>query len=133
MNITRKQLREFGTSEYLAKQLTRGLQPAGRQGRAYVYDVELVLTAIRDRLNAPRLRKATKTVLIQLEIEVSGLIEEPELNQQLLDAIAEAAQANTRFEQTARQSRKAAQELDAYKNRRGSHLSTHNNIVAFRA
>jgi hypothetical protein len=133
MSITRKQLQEFGASEYLAKQLTRDLQPAGRQGRAYAYEVEQVINAIRGRLNAPKVRKATKAILAQLEVEVSGLIEEPISNPKLLDAIAEAAQANTRFEQTARKSRKAAQELQDYKKKRGFEFSTHNNIVAFKS
>lgn len=133
MSITHKQLRNFGASEYLVRQLTHGLQTAGRQGRAYVYSTEQVLNAIRDRLNAPKIRKATKAILAQIEIEISGLIEKPISNQRLLDAIAEAAQANTRFEQTARKSRKAAQALQDYKNRRGADFSAHNNIVAFRA
>jgi hypothetical protein len=133
MSITRNQLKDFGASEYLVRQLTRELQPAGRQERAYVYSTEQVLSAIRERLDAPKIRKATKAILAQIEIEISGLIEKPISNQQLLDAIAEAAQANTRFEQTARRSKKAAQALQDYKNRRGFDFSAHNNIVAFRA
>jgi len=132
MSITRKQLKSFGASEYLAKQLTQGLQPIARQRSAYVYDIAQVIDAIRDKLDAPNVRKTTKAKLAQLEIEVSGLIEPSVSSQQLLDAIAEAAQANTRFEQTARKARKAAQELQTYKKERRLDFSTHNNIVVFK-
>lgn len=132
MSITRKQLKNFGASEYLVKQLTQGLQPIARQRSAHIYDTAQVLDAIRDKLDAPNVRKTTKAKLAQLEIEVSGLIEPSVSSQQLLDAIAEAAQANTRFEQTARKARKAAQELQNYKKERRLDFSTHNNIVVFK-
>lgn len=133
MSITRKQLRGFGASEYLAKQLTHGLTPAGQQGRAHAYEIDQILNTIRKRLENPKIRNSTRIVLLQLEIEVGGLIEKPVSNQNLLDAIAEAAQANTRFEQTARHSRKVAQELQNYKSKRGSTFTAHNNVVAFKS
>lgn len=132
MGITRRQLKEFGASDYLVKQLTKELQPVGRQGRAYAYDKRQVLSAICDRLDIPKIRETTKAILKRIEVEVSGLVEPFVTNPQLLDAIAEAAKANARFEQTARQAQKTAAEFQDYKKKCSSNFITHNNIVVFK-
>ena len=131
MTITRKQLKEFGASDYLARCLTRDLQPVGRRGRAYLYSRDQVLDAIRKRMNTPRIRQATKIVLTQLEVEVSGVVEDAVTDERLLAAIQEAAEANARFEQTARSSRQVAEDFQAYKEKNQLQLNPKNNIVAF--
>ena len=129
--ITRKQLKEFGASDYLARCLTKDLQPVGRRGRAYLYSRDQVLDVICRRMNAPRIRQTTKIVLTQLEIEVSKVVEDAITDNRLLAAIQEATEANARFEQTARSSRQVAEDFQAYKEKHQLQLNPQNNIVVF--
>ncbi len=52
MSITRKQLKEMGATEYLARRLTRNLQSTSKIGRAYTFERRQVLNAIRQLLSS---------------------------------------------------------------------------------
>lgn len=132
MGITRRQLKEFGATDYLSNQLLKPLQPAGKQGRAYEYEISQVLDAIRRLSATPRLRKTTLAKLLELEVHLSRMIPvTPTPDPDLLEIMQRASVANTRFEQTARQARKAAGEFKAYKKAQGSDFNPKNNIVVF--
>lgn len=131
MGVTRKQLQNFGASAYLAKRLTKPLQPVGRQGRAFNYDTSQVLEEIQRLLDAPKIRKTTKATLEQLEIKVSGAVEAVPADDPLLEAMQRMSEANARFEQTARHARKVAEDYATYKVERGSKLQFGNNVVPF--
>lgn len=131
MNITRKQLKNFGASEYLVKKLTKTLNPVKNKGRIHEYNTEQVCNSIRHLMNAPKIRKTTKVVLVQLEIEISSLVENIIADEHLLEAMRRVGKANARFEQTARQAKKVAQDFQTYKKNCGLDFSPRNNITVF--
>jgi len=132
MGITRKQLKTFGATDYLVKQLTKPLQPIGKQGNAYEYETKQVLDSIYYLMDTARMRKTTRAILAQLKIEISSRVENTISDKRLLEAILLASEANARFEQTACQTKKIAQNFQTYKRKRGSDFSPRNNIVAFK-
>lgn len=132
MGITRKQLKNFGATEYLVQRITRTLQPVGKRGRAYEYKTEQVLRAIRYLIYAPQNRETTKATLADLEVKVEILVKNTIPDRSLLEVIQLASEANVRFEQTARESRKIAQKFKTGKKNITSDLSPKNNIVAFK-
>lgn len=132
MSITRKQLKALGASDYLVKQLTKTLKLVQKTGRVNEYDAEQVLNSIRNLMNASKIRKTTKAVLVQLEIEVSSLVEYIIADQHLFAAIRSVGEANARFDQTARQAKKVAQDFQTYKKKCELDFSPKNNITFFK-
>ncbi|MGB7439708.1 MAG: hypothetical protein WA919_01455 [Coleofasciculaceae cyanobacterium] len=132
MGITRKQLKDFGATEYLVQRITRTLQPVGKRGRAYEYKTQQVLRAIRYLIYAPQNRETTKATLAHLEVKIESLVEKTIPNECLLEVIQRANAANARFEQIAGDSRQIAQQFKTYKKNRGSDFTPKNNIVAFK-
>jgi 3-keto-L-gulonate-6-phosphate decarboxylase len=63
---TRKQLRGYGASHYLARRLTTSLTPITKSGSAYVYTIEQVITAIREYKSKAQIQLTTKRVLEQI-------------------------------------------------------------------
>ena len=63
---TRKQLRGYGASRYLARKLTASLAPVDKAGNAYVYALEQVIAAVRDYSAKQRIQQTTKQVLAML-------------------------------------------------------------------
>ena len=63
---TRKQLRGYGASRYLARRLTESLAPIDKAGNAYVYALEQVIAAVRDYSAKQRIQQTTRQVLAQL-------------------------------------------------------------------
>lgn len=131
MGIIRKQLNNFGATPYLSSRLTKGLEPIGRQGRAYEYNTKQVLQSIRNLMASPKTRKTTKAVLARLEGKVSSLVENTTNDERLRAAMQAASVANARFEETASGTRKIAQEFQEHKRKRGLNFSSRNNIVTF--
>lgn len=64
--ITRKQLRNYGASRYLARRLTVSLSPVEKSGNAYVYAVDQVSTVIREYSSKARIQLTTRKVLEQI-------------------------------------------------------------------
>lgn len=64
--ITRKQLRGYGASHYLARRLTALLSPIEKSGNAYVYAVVQVSTAIREYSSKAGIQTTTREVLEQI-------------------------------------------------------------------
>lgn len=64
--VTRRQLRGYGATEYLAKKITRDLTPVETRSRAYVYDVRDAIAAIRNYQQNPRIQAATRSILEQI-------------------------------------------------------------------
>ncbi len=60
---TRKQLRGYGASRYIARRLTASLTPITKAGNAYVYTIDQVIAAIREYRAKARIQLATKQVL----------------------------------------------------------------------
>lgn len=56
---TRRQLHQFGASEYLVKKVTKALTPIKKERRAYVYDLVEVIGSIRYFLDHTKLRPNT--------------------------------------------------------------------------
>ena len=63
---TRKQLRGYGASRYLARRLTASLAPIDKASNAYVYALEQVIAAVRDYSAKQRIQQTTRQVLAQL-------------------------------------------------------------------
>lgn len=61
--ITRKQLRNYGASRYLARRLTVSLSPVVKSGNAYVYSADKVSMVIREYGSRARIQLTTKEVL----------------------------------------------------------------------
>lgn len=132
MGITRKQLKNFGATEYLVQRITRTLQPVGKRGRAYEYKIEQVIRAIRYLIDAAKNRETTKATLAYLEVKLSNMLESTFPDIGLREVIQRASEANARFEQTARESGKIAQRFKIYQSNRGSEFAPQNNIVSFK-
>ena len=64
--ITRKQLRNYGASRYLARRLTVSLLPVAKSGNAHVYAVDKVSMAIRKYGSKARIQLTTREVLEQI-------------------------------------------------------------------
>lgn len=60
---TRKQLRGYGASRYLARKVTEPLDPIGKAGSAYVYALDQAIAAIRDYSERSRIHSETKQTL----------------------------------------------------------------------
>ena len=63
LTTTRKQLRGYGASRYLARRLTNSIEPVAKAGSAYVYSLEETVTAIRKYRQRRRVQQATKATL----------------------------------------------------------------------
>lgn len=63
LTTTRKQLRGYGATSYLARRLTESLTPVDKLGNAYVYALEQTITAIREYAARSRVRTETKQTL----------------------------------------------------------------------
>lgn len=145
MGITRKQLHDFGITDYLVKRLTKALKPRVLKGRAYEYNIQQVLDSIRSLMSTPKVRRTTKAVLACLEVKVIFLVENAMNDERLLAskisggglppklcvAMRCAGVANARFDETARVARKVAKEFQDHKKERGLNFSSRNNIVTF--
>lgn len=132
MGITRKQLNGLGATDYLVKQLTKSLQPIGKQRNAYEYETKQVLDSIYYLIDTARMRKRTRAILTQLKTKISSRVENNISDKRLLEAILLAGEANSRFEETAGQAKKIAQKFQTYKRKSDSIFSPRNNIVAFK-
>ncbi|MEL6815007.1 MAG: hypothetical protein AAFP03_09360 [Cyanobacteria bacterium J06598_3] len=66
VTVTRKQLRGYGTTRYLARKLTESLEPLGKSGSAYVYDLAQAIAAIREYGGRSRIRPHTKQTLLKI-------------------------------------------------------------------
>ena len=64
--ITRKQLRGYGASRYLARRLTEPLAPIGKSGNAYLYALDQIVAAVRKYRSKSRLQHSTRQILEQL-------------------------------------------------------------------
>lgn len=67
---TRKQLRGYGASHYLARRLTASLPSVAKSGNAYVYAIDQVTAAIREHSSKARTQLATKEVLEQIATQL---------------------------------------------------------------
>ena len=72
---TRKQLRGYGASRYLARRLPRSLAPVTKSGNAYVYALDQVVMAVRDYSARARIQRTTKQVLEQILIQLLSRID----------------------------------------------------------
>ena len=63
LTTTRKQLRGYGASRYLARRLTCAIEPVAKAGSAYVYSLEETVIAIRQYRQRQRVQQATKATL----------------------------------------------------------------------
>lgn len=131
MGITRKQLHDFGITDYLVKRLTKALKPRVLKGRVYEYNIQQVQDSIRSLMSTPKVRGTTKAVLACLEVKVIFLVENAMNDERLLAAMRCAGVANARFDETARSARKVAKEFQDHKKERGINFSSRNNIVTF--
>lgn len=131
MGITRKQLHDFGITDYLVKRLTKALKPRVLKGRAYEYNIQQVLDSILRLMSTPKVRGTTKDALACLEVKVIFLVENAPVDERLLAAMRCAGVANARFDETARVARKVAKEFQDHKSERGLNFSSRNNIVTF--
>lgn len=131
MDITRKQLKHLGVSDYLVKRLTQTLQPSGKQGRLYNYNIEQVLSSICNLIDTPKVRKATKVKLTNLKSKISSFIADTIPNKRLLEAMQRVSVTNAQFEHTAREAREIAARFQDYKRKRGLDFTSKNNIAIF--
>lgn len=67
---TRKQLRGYGASHYIARRLTASLTPIAKVGNAYVYTIDQVIAAIREYRLKARTQLATKQLLEQMMVQL---------------------------------------------------------------
>lgn len=63
---TRKQLRGYGASHYLARRLTASLSPISKSGNVYVYELDQVSGAVREYSSNARIQLTTRKVLEQI-------------------------------------------------------------------
>ncbi len=73
MNISRHQLIGFGSTKAIANELTKKLKPTGKEKRSNLYSIADVMRAIQIKLDAPRIRKATKTALEKVLVSLQEL------------------------------------------------------------
>lgn len=66
LTVTRKQLRSYSATRYLARKLTESLSPTGKVGLAYVYDLGMVIASIREYSGRSRIRPQTKQTLLKI-------------------------------------------------------------------
>jgi hypothetical protein len=64
--ITRRQLRGYGCSVYLARQVTQGIKPMARVKSANVYPLSVVIAALRSYQQKSRIKQSTKTLIAQV-------------------------------------------------------------------
>ena len=78
---TRKQLKGYGASSYHAEVITKNVTEVAKEGRAYVYTVSDVIISIREYLQRPRVKPASRQILegiLQVLLErLSNVIEVP--------------------------------------------------------
>ncbi|HAA26338.1 MAG TPA: hypothetical protein DCE56_00010 [Cyanobacteria bacterium UBA8553] len=60
---TRKQLQGYGTTRYQAEVITKNITSQALQGRTYTYAVSDVIVSIRDYVQRPRIKPATRRTL----------------------------------------------------------------------
>ena len=72
---TRRQLRGYGASGYLARRLTESLEPVAKSGNAYVYTLEQVAASVREYSAHKRIQSTTKQVLEQMLAQLLALID----------------------------------------------------------
>ncbi|MEL7334423.1 MAG: hypothetical protein AAFN12_19410 [Cyanobacteria bacterium J06560_2] len=81
LTTTRKQLRGYGATPYLARKLTESLSPVEKQGNAYVYQLEPTIGAIRIYSERSRVQAETKqtleTILSELLARLSNVVSLP--------------------------------------------------------
>ena len=75
LTTTRKQLRGYGASHYLARRLTRSLKPIAKSGNAYVYALDQVVTAARSYSEQARVQPTTKQILEQMLTQLVSQID----------------------------------------------------------
>jgi hypothetical protein len=80
-NLTRKQLQAYGLSKYQVATVTQNLVAAGKDGRSVTFTLTKIIEAIRQRLNAPRLKQRTRdaftSALTQLLERLGNVVEIP--------------------------------------------------------
>jgi hypothetical protein len=64
--VTRRQLRGYGATPYLARKVTKNLTHLDRLGKAYAYDTRDVITSIRTYLQNPRIKLKTHRTLEEI-------------------------------------------------------------------
>ncbi len=60
---TRTQLKGYGASQYQARVITKNIIPIGKQGNAYTYSLNDVITSIREYLKRSRIKPKTRQFL----------------------------------------------------------------------
>lgn len=71
---TRKQLQGLGASRYHAVKVTQFIEPVGRQGQAYLYPINEVISSIREYLERPRLKAETHKKLVTVSDTLTNLL-----------------------------------------------------------
>ncbi|MFK8185414.1 MAG: hypothetical protein AB8B99_18720 [Phormidesmis sp.] len=72
---TRKQLRGYGVSRYLARRLTQALTPVNKLGNAYVYRLEHVIGATRTYQSNTRIQEKTRQLLEQVMTQLLSRVD----------------------------------------------------------
>lgn len=79
--LTRKQLQAYGLTKYQVTTLTKSLAPSGKAGRSATFALTEIIDAIRQRLQAPRLKQNTRdslaSVLSQLLERLGNVVQIP--------------------------------------------------------
>lgn len=96
---TRKQLQGYGASRYHARTLTKNLTPVAKQGTAYTYSLSDAIVSIREYLERPRIKPATRQILaaiLQVLQERLGNVIEVPFNRATNSEISQLAKQLTR-------------------------------------
>ena len=64
--ITRNQLKGYGASSYLARIITKNLQPISKVDCSNVYSLQDVITCLKKYLEKPKIKQKTRKYLIYL-------------------------------------------------------------------
>lgn len=112
---TRKQIQGYGATTYQARVLTQPLLPVDTKGNAYTYEVTDVITSIREYIQRPRIKLATRQRLesvlevlldrlgnvIAVPFDQSGDSEISKLARNLIQSMAKTDQALAELKATA--------------------------------
>jgi hypothetical protein len=126
--ITRRQLRAYGATDYLARSLTKAIVPVGQQGRSLLYSISDVITAIDASLQR-RIRPATQQRLQAIRSELT----QPHADDSLERLAAEILEEHSKFEQVVAESKQKEEAFYATHDRWIQQtLVKRNNIVTFK-
>jgi hypothetical protein len=129
--VTRKQIKEYGATDYLARALTKLLSPAGKQGNSLLFQLSDVIKSI-DAYVQRHVRQATKTLLqtiraelVKIDLAIAG--DDP-----LEQLAVEILEEDSKFKQAISESKQREREFyQTHGDWIKQNLVTHNNIVAF--